>query len=91
MFFIRKKNVDEDVEKIRQYTLSPEQLAAEIKEKEEAKEAEKKHAKEQLEDFTAKDVLAMSIAAFQVLLPYVLLVFGSAAVIFLLFYYLGTH
>ncbi len=91
MFFIRKDKLEEDIEKIREYTIPPEQLAREVKEKEERKKVEKKHHQEQLEDFSAKDVFAMTVAILQVLLPYFLLVFGIAVLLFYGYYYIGTH
>ncbi len=82
MFFIRKSKVDEDVEKIRAYTMSPEQLQQEMLKK----EAERKQHDEEVEGFGFKDVVAMTIAMMSVLLPYVLIVFGTAALVFLYFY-----
>ena len=82
MFFIRKSKVDEDVEKIRAYTMSPEQLQQEMLKK----ETERKQHDEAVEGFGFKDVVAMTIAMMSVLLPYVLIVFGTAALVFLYFY-----
>ena len=82
MFFIRKSKVDEDVENIRAYTMSPEQLQQEMLKK----EAERKQHDEAVEGFGFKDVVAMTIAMMSVLLPYVLIVFGTAALVFLYFY-----
>lgn len=82
MFFIRKSKVDEDVEKIRAYTMSPEQLQQEMLKK----KAERKQHDEAVEGFGFKDVVAMTIAMMSVLLPYVLIVFGTAALVFLYFY-----
>lgn len=82
MFFIHKDKVDEDVQKIREYTLSPEQLQREI----EKKEQEKKKHDEAVEGFGFKDVVAMTIAIMSVLLPYMLIVFAVAIAVVLFFY-----
>ena len=82
MFFIRKNKVDEDVEKIRQYTMSPEQLQKEIQKK----EADRKQHDEAVEGFGFKDVVAMTLAIMSILVPYILIVFGSALLVFLYFY-----
>lgn len=94
MFFIHRKQVDEDVEKIRQYTLAeadPEKLAQEIRAEQEAKEAERRQHDEAVKDFTAKDVVAMSIAVFQILLPIFLIMFAVAALVVFYFWYMGMH
>lgn len=94
MFFIHRKQVDEDVEKIRQYTLAeenPEKLAQEIAEEEKVKEEDRRQHDEAVKDFTAKDVVAMSIAVFQILLPIFLIMFAVAALVVFYFWYMGMH
>ena len=88
MLFIKKKNVDEDVDKIRQYTysyVSPEQLR---KEAEEEARLERKR-KEIAEEWTWKDILAMSIAIIEVILPYFLVMIGGMALVILYFLWAG--
>jgi uncharacterized membrane protein len=94
MFFVHRKQVDEDVEKIRQYTLAeanPEKLAQEIQAEQKAKEEDRRQHDEAVKDFTAKDVVAMSIAVFQILLPVFLIMFAVAALVVLYFVYMGSH
>lgn len=86
MFFINKDKVDEDVEKIRRYTMSPEKLNEIVA----AEEADKKHHDEVVSEFTAKDIIAMSIAVFEIIIPYVLIIFGAMIAVFLLFYLMST-
>ncbi len=81
MFFINKDKVDEDVEKIRQYTLGSEQLQKELK-----KEAELQKKRNDLaEEWTWKDVLAMTIAIIEVILPYFLVMIAGMVLVFLYF------
>ena len=87
MFFLSKEQVDRDVERIRQNTLSPEKLEAELK----AKAQEQKRMKENTEDFGWKDVLAMTIAIIQVILPYILVMIAVMVLVFLYFYFMGTR
>ena len=84
MLFIKKKNVEEDVQKIREYTLGG-QLEEELKE--EAKEEARR--KEVLSEFTWKDVLAMTIAIIEILLPYFLVMIGGMVVIYFLMWWLA--
>ena len=87
MFFLSKEQVDRDVERIRQNTLSPEKLDAELK----AKAQEQKRMKENVEDFGWKDVLAMTIAIIQIILPYFLVMISVMVLVFLYFYFMGTR
>ena len=83
MFFIKQDKVDEDVEKIRNYTLSSEHLKEKLQE-----EAEfSRKQKEVDEQFTWKDVFAMTIAIIQVILPYMLIMFAVMVLTFLFFYW----
>lgn len=85
MLFIRKEQVDKDVEKLRQSMMSPEQL----KREQTRKEAEIKKHQEAVSEFTWKDVLAMSIAIFEILLPYMLVFAGVMALVFLFFLWMA--
>ncbi len=84
MLFIKKKNVEEDVQKIREYTLGG-QLEEELKEEAKAEARRKEIASE----FTWKDILAMTIAIIEVLLPYFLVMIGGMMVIYFLLQYLA--
>ena len=87
MFFLGKDRVDQDLENIRKSSLSPE-----AREKEEAKAAaEKEKIQKNLSEFTWKDVLAMSIAIIQVILPYMLAMAAAMAAMFLFIYWLAHH
>ena len=73
----------EDVDKIRNYTLSSEHLKEKLQE-----EAEfSRKQKEADEQFTWKDVFAMTIAIIQVILPYMLIMFAVMVLTFLFFYW----
>ena len=87
MFFIKKDQVDEDVRNMQQYVFTDTQL----QEKLAAEAQDERKRKENADEFTAKDILAMSIAAFEVILPYMLAVAAAMAGVFLLFYWMGTH
>ena len=87
MFFLSKDQVDRDVERLRQSTLSPEKLDAELK----AKAREQKRIKENTEEFGWKDVLAMTIAIIQIILPYFLVMIAVMVLVFLYFYFMGTR
>ncbi len=87
MFFLSKDQVDRDAEKLRQSTLSPEKLNAEL----EAQARERKRMQENVEDFTWKDVLAMTIAIIQVILPYFVVMISVMVLVFLYFYFMGTR
>ena len=87
MFFLSKDQVDRDVENLRRKTLSPEKLNAELK----AQAKEKKRIQENVEDFTWKDVLAMTIAIIQVILPYFMVMISVMVLVFLYFYFMGTR
>lgn len=66
--FFRHRRVEEDLEKIRRANLPAEKLSQELAEEESARQA----ARENLEGITAKDILAMIIAVFSLILPYIL-------------------
>ena len=85
MLFINKKKVDEDVEKIRHYYMSPEQLHQELEQ--EKKDRDK--IKENLEGFGFKDVVAMTIAIIEVLLPYLLAFIGTMVLVYAFFWYMA--
>ncbi len=85
MFSFGKDRLNEDLEKIRKSGLSPEARAKEIAREEE----EKRKIKENLSEFTWKDVLAMSIAIIEIILPIILITAEAVAGLFLLIYWLG--
>ncbi len=87
MFFLSKDQVDRDVEKLRQSTLSPEKLNAELKQQAQ----EKKRMQENTAEFGWKDVLAMTIAIIQVIVPYFLAMIAVMVLVFLYFYFMGTR
>ena len=87
MFFLSKEQVDRDAERLRQSTLSPEKLDAELK----AQAREQKRMKENAEGFGWKDVLAMTIAIIQIILPYFLAMIAVMVLVFLYFYFMGTR
>jgi hypothetical protein len=79
--FFNNRRVDEELERIRKANLPPEQLEAE-----EAKEREVKEAFESDDvKITAKDILAMTIAALSILLPYAAIFIGIAILVMFLF------
>lgn len=87
MFFINKDQVDKDVEKIREYTLGPEHL-----EKKLIKEAEDtRRRKENTSEFTWKDVLAMTIAIIQVILPFLIIFVLAMSAAWFFFWYMAHH
>lgn len=87
MLFRGKRTVEKDLERIRRANLSDEEREAEDK----AAEEEKQNAKETMESLTAKDYLAMAIAALSIVIPYALIIIGVMALIWFLIYkfYLG--
>lgn len=87
MLFTNKDRVDRDLEKIREANLTPEQL-----EKKRAKEkAEREKHAANVEGWTWKDTLAMTIAIIQVILPFMLVMAVVAALIFAFFLYMAHH
>jgi len=87
MFFLGKDRLNEDLENIRKSNLSPEELEKE----ESAKEAEKRKIQNNLSEFTWKDVVAMTIAIIEVILPYMLAMAAAMAGMFLFIYWLAHH
>jgi len=81
MPIFHKHRVEEDLERIRKANLPPDVLEAEEKKEREAVEAL------QSDDvrITAKDVLAMIIAAFSIIIPYALLFIGVAVMVLYFF------
>ena len=100
MIFGNRRVVEEELERIRLANLPPpREEAAELTEdiietdtlsvEEEAEAEEAIDSVETVEiGFTAKDVLAMIIAAFSIILPYALIMLG-VAVLFVLFFFRG--
>ncbi|MBR3364178.1 MAG: hypothetical protein IKG53_04840 [Solobacterium sp.] len=87
MFFINKDRVDSDLEKIKEANLTPEQL-----EKKRAKEkAEQERLAAQVEGWTWKDTLAMTIAIIQVILPFMLVMAAVMALVFMFFVWMSNH
>lgn len=87
MFFINKDRVDSDLEKIKEANLTSEQL-----EKKRAKEkAEKERLAAQVEGWTWKDTLAMTIAIIQVILPFMLVMAAVMALVFMFFVWMSNH
>lgn len=80
MFFQRKK-VEEDLARIRKANLTPAQLK---REEEEQQKAEAKY-KENTAGIGAKDIFAMIIAVFSLILPYVLALLAVWALVVWLF------
>ena len=87
MFFINKDRVDSDLEKIKEANQTPEQL-----EKKRAKEkAEQERLAAQVEGWTWKDTLAMTIAIIQVILPFMLVMAAVMALVFMFFVWMSNH
>ena len=77
------RRVEEELERIRKANLTPEQ-----KEAEEANEREMREAVQSNDlKITAKDILAMIIAAFSIIIPYALIFLALAIFMFLLFFW----
>jgi len=75
------RRVEEDLERIRKANLPPEK-----REEEEAKEREAMEALESGDvKITVKDVIAMIIAAFSIVIPYALIFLGLAALVLFFF------
>lgn len=85
MFFINKKKVDEDVEKIRQYSIGSDQLREEL----EREKKEQDRIKQNLEGFGFKDVVAMTIAIIEVILPFMLVFIGVMVLVYLYFWWMA--
>lgn len=66
--FFQKRRLEEDLARIRRANLSPEKL----REEEAAEQKMKAAVQENRERLSAKDVFAMIIAVFSLILPYVL-------------------
>ena len=76
------RRVEEDLERIRKANLPPE-----IREAEEEKERKAIEAIKSGETrITAKDILAMIIAVFSLVIPYALIIFGVVVLFVLLFF-----
>ena len=81
MFFDNnRQRMEEDLAKIRDANLPPEKL----KEKEDRERASKKSFEEN-EKFTIKDIFAMSIAIFSLIIPYVLLILAGIGLTLFIF------
>ena len=76
MIFNRHR-LEEDLERIRKSGLSPEELQAENEKELALKE---KFLSEDLK-FTAKDIFAMSVAVFTLILPYAVITFGGVSLV----------
>lgn len=87
MIFGGKRRVEEDLERIRKANLSPEKLAQE----EQAQAEDRARIAEAAEHLTAKDYLAMAIAALSIIMPYALIIFAVVGVVLFLIktFYLG--
>ena len=86
MFFINKDRVDSDLEKIKEANLTPKQL-----EKKRAKEkAEQERLAAQVEGWTWKDTLAMTIAIIEVVLPFMLVFAAVMALVFMFFVWMAN-
>ncbi|MDL2220249.1 hypothetical protein LJC55_01130 [Eubacteriales bacterium OttesenSCG-928-N14] len=79
MFFGRHR-VDEDLERIRRANLTEEQL-----QREDADNAQRQAQLDALPKPEGKDTIAMILAAFSVLLPYIGVVIGFLVILLLLF------
>ena len=81
MALFNNRRVEEELERIRKANLTPEQM--------EAEEANKREMKEAIQSgdikITAKDILAMTIAALSIIIPYALIFVGIAILVLYLF------
>ncbi|MCL1831108.1 MAG: hypothetical protein FWG21_06720 [Oscillospiraceae bacterium] len=82
MFPLNSKRVNDDLSKIRRSNLDPEQREKEDLELEE----DKKQTKAKLKDLTFKDYIAMVIAVFSIIIPYLLILFAVLFLFVFLFY-----
>lgn len=83
MFYGNKKRIDEDLQRIRDANLDTENSD----EKEKVSKEEKRKIKESLKEITFKDFIAMVIAVFSIIIPYLLIFIGVLG-LFVLFFYL---
>jgi len=81
MALFNNRRVEEELERIRKANLTTEQM--------EAEEANKREMKEAIQSgdikITAKDILAMTIAALSIIIPYALIFVGIAILVLYLF------
>lgn len=79
MFFDRNRHhMEEELERIRKSSLSPEQLKA---------DEEMKKGRENLpeEKFTIKDIFAMTIAILSIIIPWLLIIMAGIGLVMFLF------
>jgi len=82
LFHNNRRRLEEDLERVRKANLPPEALEAE-----EAQEMEIRRSFESGEiEVTAKDILAMTIAMFSLILPYVLIIVAGMGLVLLWFF-----
>lgn len=81
MFLNRKDRLEEDLERIRRANLPQET----IEEEDAAQNAEKQRMAQIAKGITIKDFIAMIIAVFSIILPYVLVLFVLLGVFALIF------
>jgi len=80
--FPNKERINEDLERIRRANIS----SSEAIEEDKASEIEKTKVKERLKELTFKDYLAMIIAVFSIIIPYLLILVGVLVLFVFLFY-----
>ncbi|MCR5793995.1 MAG: hypothetical protein K6G61_01435 [Solobacterium sp.] len=77
--------MEEDAEKLMNSLLTPEQLKRKI----DQENKEKEELRKKTEDFTAKDVLAMTIAILQIIVPYFLIAIAGMVAVYFFFVWMG--
>ena len=85
MIFYRKEKMEEDAEKILNSLLTPEQLKRKI----DQENREKQELKEKSQDVTAKDVVAMTIAVLEIVVPYFLIAIAGMVAVYFFFMWIG--
>lgn len=82
MSLFNNRRVEEDLEKIRRANTNP----IDIEKEDIVKEEEKKNVKIRLKELTFKDYIAMVIAVFSIVIPYLLIFIGLLALFAYIFY-----
>ena len=85
MIFYRKEKMEEDAQNLVNSLLTPEQLKKKIDRENE----EKRKIKEKTDEITAKDVIAMTIAIIEIILPYFLIAIAGMVAVYFFLWWMG--
>lgn len=85
MIFYRKEKMEEDAQNLVNSLLTPEQLKKKIDRENE----EKRKIKEKTDEITAKDVVAMTIAIIEIILPYFLIAIAGMVAVYFFLWWMG--